>query len=133
MSRRAILAIAFAALIASTVTAIAQHRVDAPRTPSAAPPSQAQQTVAAADSTNSTSAPAPASDTASRHTVRAAVLNERAMRIEGEKRFHTNCGRCHVAPQKFPPRAMATIVRHMRVRAMVTDEDMRLILRYMTE
>jgi mono/diheme cytochrome c family protein len=55
------------------------------------------------------------------------------MRVEGEKRFQTNCGRCHLAPQKFPPRAMATIVRHMRVRAMLTDEDMRLILRYMTE
>jgi hypothetical protein len=28
---------------------------------------------------------------------------------------------------------MATIVRHMRVRAVITDQDMRLILRYMTE
>jgi len=28
---------------------------------------------------------------------------------------------------------MATIVRHMRVRANITDADMRLILRYMTE
>ena len=28
---------------------------------------------------------------------------------------------------------MATIVRHMRVRATITDEDMNFILRYMTE
>jgi mono/diheme cytochrome c family protein len=56
-----------------------------------------------------------------------------AMRFEGEKRFRANCGRCHMAPHKFPPRTMATIVRHMRVRAMITDEDMRLILRYMTQ
>ena len=56
-----------------------------------------------------------------------------AMHIEGEKRFRANCGRCHMAPHKFPPRTMATIVRHMRVRAMITDEDMRLILRYMTQ
>ena len=56
-----------------------------------------------------------------------------AMRIEGEKRFRTNCGRCHMAPHKFPPRTMATIVRHMRVRAMLTDEDMKLILFYMTQ
>jgi cytochrome c5 len=55
------------------------------------------------------------------------------MRLEGEKRFRSNCGRCHVAPPKFPPRMMATIVRHMRVRATITDQDMRLILRYMTE
>jgi mono/diheme cytochrome c family protein len=56
-----------------------------------------------------------------------------AMRIEGEKRFRANCGRCHAAPHKFPPRMMATIVRHMRVRATITDEDMRLVLFYMTQ
>jgi mono/diheme cytochrome c family protein len=56
-----------------------------------------------------------------------------AMRVEGEKRFHANCGRCHAAPHKFPPRMMATIVRHMRVRATITDEDMRYILYYMSE
>ena len=55
------------------------------------------------------------------------------MRVEGEKRFRANCGRCHAAPHKFPPRMMATIVRHMRVRAAITDEDMRLVLFYMTE
>ncbi len=58
---------------------------------------------------------------------------EREMRLEGEKRFRTNCGRCHQAPHKFPPRVMATAIRHMRVRAMLTDEDMRLILRFMTQ
>lgn len=55
------------------------------------------------------------------------------LHLEGEKRFRSNCGRCHVAPPKFPSRMMATIVRHMRVRANITDDDMRLILRYMTE
>jgi cytochrome c5 len=53
--------------------------------------------------------------------------------VEGEKRFRSNCARCHAAPPKFSPRMMATIVRHMRVRANITDQDMRLILRYMTE
>jgi mono/diheme cytochrome c family protein len=56
-----------------------------------------------------------------------------AMRLEGEKRFRANCGRCHAAPHKFPPRMMATIVRHMRVRATITDQDMRLVLYYMTQ
>lgn len=55
------------------------------------------------------------------------------IRVEGEKRFRTNCGRCHMAPHKFPPRMMATMVRHMRVRALITDEDMRYILAYMTQ
>ena len=56
-----------------------------------------------------------------------------ASHFEGEKRFRANCGRCHMAPHKFPPRMMATIVRHMRIRATITDEDMQIILRYMTE
>lgn len=55
------------------------------------------------------------------------------MRLEGEKRFHSNCGRCHAAPPKFALRMAATILRHMRVRATITDEDMRLILRYMAQ
>jgi len=55
------------------------------------------------------------------------------MRVEGERRFRSNCSRCHAAPHKFPPRMMATIVRHMRVRATITDNDMRLILYYMTQ
>ena len=59
-------------------------------------------------------------------------LDDAELRTQGEKRFHANCGRCHQSPQKFPPRMMATIVRHMRVRAMLTDEDMRLIMNYMT-
>jgi mono/diheme cytochrome c family protein len=55
------------------------------------------------------------------------------MRVAGERRFRANCGRCHATPQKFPPRMMATILRHMRVRATITDEDQRLILFYMTQ
>lgn len=54
-------------------------------------------------------------------------------RMEGEKRFATNCGRCHQAPHKYPPRVMATAIRHMRVRATITDDDMRYILRYITQ
>jgi mono/diheme cytochrome c family protein len=62
-----------------------------------------------------------------------AAQNNAAVRVEGEKRFRTNCGRCHMPPHKFPPKMMATIVRHMRVRALITDEDMRYILAYMTQ
>jgi len=62
-----------------------------------------------------------------------AAQNSASMRVEGEKRFRTNCGRCHMPPHKFPPKMMATIVRHMRVRALITDEDMRYILAYMTQ
>ena len=61
------------------------------------------------------------------------VVAEDELRIQGEQRFGTNCGRCHMPPHKFPPRMMATIVRHMRVRATLTEDDMHLILRYMTQ
>jgi cytochrome c5 len=56
-----------------------------------------------------------------------------AMRLQGEQRYRANCGRCHAAPRKFPPRMMATVLRHMRVRATITDEDMRLVLIYMSQ
>jgi hypothetical protein len=61
------------------------------------------------------------------------ITDPDTMRVAGEQRFRANCGRCHNAPQKFPPRMMATILRHMRVRATITDEDQRLILFYMTQ
>lgn len=64
-----------------------------------------------------------------RHTTR----KEQSERAEGEQRFQENCGRCHQPPHKFSPRVMAAAIRHMRVRAMLTDEDMRLILKYMTQ
>lgn len=79
-------------------------------------------------SANSTTSSSPSKSSAS-----SSVGHEEAdIRIEGEKRFETNCGRCHMAPQKFSPRMMATIIRHMRVRATITDEDMRVILLYMS-
>jgi cytochrome c5 len=55
------------------------------------------------------------------------------LRLDGERRFHANCGRCHAAPPKFSPRMVATIIRHMRVRATITEEEARLILHYMSE
>jgi mono/diheme cytochrome c family protein len=81
--------------------------------------------------------PAPAGATTSRAAAAqptpAKQEDEDALRLEGEKRFHDNCGRCHQAPHKLPPRMMATAIRHMRVRATITDEDMRVILHYMTQ
>jgi cytochrome c5 len=61
------------------------------------------------------------------------ITDADGMRVAGEQRYHANCGRCHAAPQKFPPRMMSTVLRHMRVRATITDEDRRLILFYMTQ
>jgi len=79
------------------------------------------------------SSPAPAHDSALPVPGAKAKTDERIARLEGEKRFRTNCGRCHQPPHKFPPRVMASAIRHMRVRALITDEDMKLILQYMTQ
>lgn len=116
MRRRLLLAVSIAVLICSTARVIAQDR---------------QNTAVAGPS--STDASTHTSTSAASDTVHSNVLDARAMRVEGEKRFHANCGRCHVAPHKFPPRAMATIIRHMRVRALITDEDVKYILSYMTQ
>lgn len=60
-----------------------------------------------------------------------AEVNEDWM-LEGQKRYATNCGRCHQPPHKFSPREMAMAVRHMRVRAMLTQDDMKFVMYYMT-
>jgi mono/diheme cytochrome c family protein len=75
---------------------------------------------------------APAKKDASAVSV-VAPADAQAMRVQGEQRFRANCGRCHAAPQKFPPRMMGTVLRHMRVRALITAEDARLVLVYMTQ
>jgi cytochrome c5 len=75
--------------------------------------------------------PTPKKDTTAVPVMR--MYDADAMRVQGEQRYRANCGRCHAAPRKFPPRMMATVLRHMRVRATITDEDMRLVLFYMTQ
>lgn len=77
----------------------------------------------------------PRKNAAKESNVAAVVHNNDSdtMRVQGEQRFRANCGRCHASPQKFPPRVMNTVLRHMRVRATITEEDTRMILFYMTQ
>jgi cytochrome c5 len=49
----------------------------------------------------------------------------------GERKFNANCSRCHTAPEQLSPRIVGTVVRHMRVRASLSAEDERDILRYL--
>jgi len=49
---------------------------------------------------------------------------------EGAKRFAANCGRCHQTPEDISASEAKAVVRHMRVRAMLTGEDERLILKF---
>ena len=77
--------------------------------------------------------PAPAVSTAATDSAvpAQAEVNEKWM-VEGQKRYLTNCGRCHQSPRQLSPREMSMAVRHMRVRAMLTQEDMNYLLYYMT-
>ena len=50
---------------------------------------------------------------------------------EGEQRFRINCGRCHHPPEDLSPREARAVVRQMRVRAMLSAEDERLILKFL--
>jgi len=123
MGRRYILLCLLCVTACLTFSAIAQERANSAGSSNAAASTPSQGTPAASASTH-TSATSKTTPDAS---------DERGLRLEGEKRFRTNCGRCHQPPHKFPPRVMAAAIRHMRVRAMITDEDMRFILRYMTQ
>ena len=59
-----------------------------------------------------------------------AVASKQASASQGEKRFEAQCGRCHVPPEDLSPREARAVLRQMRVRAMISAEDERLILKY---
>lgn len=50
---------------------------------------------------------------------------------EGERIFAQNCSRCHTAPEGFSPHISGTIVRHMRVRAQLSEHDEQELLRFL--
>ena len=49
----------------------------------------------------------------------------------GQRKFNENCSRCHSAPESISPRISGTVVRHMRVRASLSAQDERDILRFL--
>ena len=50
---------------------------------------------------------------------------------DGEKKFQQNCSRCHNAPESLSPRIVGTVIRHMRVRASISQKDAEAILHYL--
>ena len=56
---------------------------------------------------------------------------KRNQAAEGERLFETHCGRCHNPPENLSPGVAKTVVRQMRVRANLSAEDQRLILKYL--
>jgi cytochrome c5 len=50
---------------------------------------------------------------------------------DGQRLFEQNCSRCHTAPDGFSPRISGTVVRHMRVRASLSQHDEQELLRFL--
>ena len=48
----------------------------------------------------------------------------------GQQVFKQNCYRCHQEPQGFPPSISGTVAQHMRVRAGLSDEDYKALLKF---
>jgi hypothetical protein len=51
--------------------------------------------------------------------------------MDGERLFHTNCGRCHNPPEDLSPREARAVVRQMRVRAMLSEQDEKRLLKFL--
>ena len=49
----------------------------------------------------------------------------------GQKVFEENCARCHNAPEGFPPSISGTVAMHMRVRAGLSDADVKALLKFL--
>jgi cytochrome c5 len=50
---------------------------------------------------------------------------------DGQRVFEQNCSRCHTTPDGFSPRISGTVLRHMRVRASLSQHDEQELLRFM--
>lgn len=50
---------------------------------------------------------------------------------EGERVFHQNCARCHNAPEDLSPRVVPAVIRQMRVRAMLSEQQERALLKFL--
>ncbi len=72
-------------------------------------------------------APKP-SGTAAKPAAKAANMKQPDV---GQRKFDANCGRCHSAPEQLSPSITGTVVRHMRVRANLSAEDEKDILRFL--
>lgn len=49
----------------------------------------------------------------------------------GQEVFHQNCSRCHNEPEGFSPTISGTVAKHMRVRAGLSDEDYKALLKFL--
>lgn len=53
--------------------------------------------------------------------------------LDGELVYRNNCTRCHMTIHTFPEPMLATVTRHMHVRATLTDAETQAVLKYLEE
>lgn len=53
------------------------------------------------------------------------------LQSDGERVFKQNCFRCHAEPEGFSPSIAGTIVRHMRVRASLSQREEEQLLKFL--
>src|ERR1700751_5331003 len=56
--------------------------------------------------------------------------DSKATEDEGQLTFAQHCSRCHNAPDGFSPRISGTVVRHMRVRASLSQHEEDVLLHF---
>jgi cytochrome c5 len=69
-------------------------------------------------------------ETHDRHATTRSAAKARPME-SGELIFQQNCARCHQPPMSLSPRITGTVVMHMRVRARLSRDQERELLRYL--
>jgi cytochrome c5 len=72
--------------------------------------------------------PSPKSNVAHPETAQPA---QKAEEPEGQRVFRQNCARCHDAPQGFPAQVSGTVLRHMRIRASLSEKDEKALMQFM--
>jgi cytochrome c5 len=49
----------------------------------------------------------------------------------GQQVFNQNCYRCHQVPEGFSPSISGTVAKHMRVRANLSEEDYKALMKFL--
>lgn len=68
-----------------------------------------------------------------RETVKAVAAPKIHAGMSPDQSYKANCTRCHAEVPKVDEKRSKTIIRHMRVRANMSQEEAAAILKYLTE
>ncbi len=52
---------------------------------------------------------------------------------DGEGVYKSNCTRCHITIRTYPKKMSRSIVRHMRIKALLTESEAEAVLAYLSD